>query len=162
MVNRKISLFWGAFVGVALLVFIAFLYLQPIESIEAQSSTPTNYLSGYAWSSNIGWIAFGSWPGRVIVGQPNPTVNNRKLSGYAWSSNIGWVRFDPPADPSLPSGYPSLPFPGVKLDNTNKNFMFKNNWMDNNKIQISCHFQINHRIRQTALDRGIVVSIHLS
>lgn len=46
-------------------------------------------LSGYAWSSNIGWIKFSG---------PTYGVNlddvTGDLSGHAWSSNIGWVKFN--------------------------------------------------------------------
>lgn len=46
-------------------------------------------LSGYAWSSNVGWIKF-SGP-TYGVNMDDVTGN---LSGYAWSSNIGWVKFN--------------------------------------------------------------------
>lgn len=43
-------------------------------------------LTGYAWSSNIGWISMKG---------PNygVTLNGNQFGGYAWSSNIGWVNF---------------------------------------------------------------------
>lgn len=44
--------------------------------------------SGYAWSSNIGWISFsGSGYGVTKDGAG-------LLSGYAWSSNVGWLSFN--------------------------------------------------------------------
>lgn len=46
-------------------------------------------LTGYAWSSNIGWISFDGTGYGVTV---DDTTGN--LSGYAWSSNIGWIKFD--------------------------------------------------------------------
>ncbi|HQT82918.1 MAG TPA: PKD domain-containing protein [Candidatus Paceibacterota bacterium] len=46
-------------------------------------------LSGYAWSSNTGWISF-SGPG---YGVSEDSVSGA-LSGYAWSSNIGWISFN--------------------------------------------------------------------
>lgn len=47
-----------------------------------------NNFSGYAWSSNIGWISF-SGPG---YGVAKDGVG--LLSGYAWSSNVGWLSFN--------------------------------------------------------------------
>lgn len=45
-------------------------------------------INGYAWSSNIGWIAFqGPFIG-VDVNQDTGDV-----TGYAWSSNIGFIKF---------------------------------------------------------------------
>lgn len=44
-------------------------------------------LTGYAWSSNIGWISMKG---------PNygVTLNGNQFGGYAWSHNIGWVNFN--------------------------------------------------------------------
>lgn len=48
----------------------------------------TGIFSGYAWSSNIGWIRFsGSGYGVTKDGAG-------LLSGYAWSSNVGWLSFN--------------------------------------------------------------------
>lgn len=52
-------------------------------------------LSGYAWSSNIGWISFnsanpGSGGGSYSV---KYDTSNNQLTDYAWSSNIGWISF---------------------------------------------------------------------
>lgn len=55
-------------------------------------------LSGFAWSSNIGWISFnctsdGSCPGGTGYGvNIDPTTGN--FSGYAWSDSIGWISFN--------------------------------------------------------------------
>ncbi|MEK7650253.1 MAG: hypothetical protein AAB364_00020 [Patescibacteria group bacterium] len=46
-------------------------------------------LTGYAWSSNIGWISMGNNGQNYGV-----ELNGNNLSGYAWSSNIGWVNFN--------------------------------------------------------------------
>lgn len=43
-------------------------------------------MSGYAWSSNIGWISFDGTNYGVGVDD-----NTGALSGYAWSPNIGWI-----------------------------------------------------------------------
>ncbi len=53
-------------------------------------------LSGYAWSSNIGWVSFScantSSCSTVNYGVSADASGN--LSGYAWSSNIGWISFN--------------------------------------------------------------------
>lgn len=49
----------------------------------------TRQISGYAWSSNVGWIKMnGSTYGVSVDDQTGV------MSGYAWSSNIGWIKFD--------------------------------------------------------------------
>ena len=48
--------------------------------------------SGYAWSSNIGWISISC----NDLNDVNYGVNvesNGNLNGYAWSSHIGWIDF---------------------------------------------------------------------
>ena len=59
-----------------------------LAAIPAYASTS---LSGYAWSSNIGWISFNSADGATI--QLATTTTTGTFSGYAWSSNIGWIQF---------------------------------------------------------------------
>lgn len=62
----------------------------------AYASTP---LSGWAWSSTIGWVSFnsadsGAGGGPYSVQLSTTTGSNvGTLSGYAWSPNIGWVQF---------------------------------------------------------------------
>lgn len=53
-------------------------------------------LSGYAWSSNIGWISFnsantGAGSGAAYSVDIATTTGN--FSGYAWSSGVGWISF---------------------------------------------------------------------
>jgi hypothetical protein len=76
---------------------------QPTDSSNPPPSAP-NDLSGWAWSSNIGWISFNSTDagtGNNGVGtSPNPYVvtvdpSTGAMDGYAWSSNIGWISFKP-------------------------------------------------------------------
>lgn len=64
-------------------------------------------LSGWAWSSNVGWISFnstdnGTGPGGVgkltticAIGYCVKMDTTGNLNGYAWSSNIGWISFSP-------------------------------------------------------------------
>lgn len=70
----------------------------PTRIAHAQSSTAG--LTGWAWSSNIGWISFsgtaadGSAYG---VSMNTTTPTSAPLSGYAWSDHIGWISFNVPA-----------------------------------------------------------------
>jgi len=69
-------------------------------SIFTHASTTDN-VTGYAWSSNIGWISFNnctdSKNATTCTGQ-NYGVKFDPVtgvgSGYAWSSNIGWISFN--------------------------------------------------------------------
>jgi hypothetical protein len=84
------------------------------------------HLSGFAWSSNIGWISFRNFnvPSATPYGVDVDLDNGGLLSGYAWSSNIGWISFGcgqdadntciDVDDPGFPSGTPS-PF-GPRLE----------------------------------------------
>ena len=92
-------------------------------------------VSGWAWSSNIGWISLNrlncdpdgnglAGPG-TPVGCPAdgtaipaygvtlaPVVDGvRNMTGYAWSSNIGWIDFNP-AGP-----FPAAPNHSARIDN---------------------------------------------
>lgn len=60
-------------------------------------------LTGWAWSSNIGWISFNSGNSGSGGGGPYKVEISTStsgssivgdLSGYAWSSNVGWVSFN--------------------------------------------------------------------
>jgi len=66
---------------------------QPPE----QGVTP-NSLSGYAWSSTIGWVSV------LGDGYAVSVEDNGKMSGYAWSSNIGWISFNTSDTTGCPSG----------------------------------------------------------
>jgi hypothetical protein len=92
-------------------------------------------VSGWAWSSNIGWISFNrlncdpdgdgfSGPPPIPVACPpvgtaipaygvtlEPTVaGTRNLTGFAWSSHVGWIHFDP-AGP-----FPAAPAHSARVD----------------------------------------------
>jgi hypothetical protein len=70
----------------------------------------TQYLSGYIWSANCGWIdtGDGSPDNSICYGNNTATdyglnmLNNQLdyyyLYGYAWSPNIGWINFDADLD----------------------------------------------------------------
>lgn len=69
-------------------------------ALVATAQAPDNnfHLSGYAWSSNIGWVSVDG----VTISK-----STGNFAGYGWSSNIGWVNFDPagtpPAAPATPA-----------------------------------------------------------
>ena len=84
-----------------------------------QNSGPTP-LSGWAWSSNVGWLSFnstdsGTGPGgsgvsSVAYGVTISTSTAQGCTpaaacfdGYAWSPNIGWVSFHPADITAAPS-----------------------------------------------------------
>jgi hypothetical protein len=68
-------------------------------------------VTGWAWSSNTGWISFSDTnPGegtgssyQVKVAKTSSTLGT--FNGYAWSSNIGWISFNA----GDVSGCPSAP-----------------------------------------------------
>ncbi len=64
------------------------------SSVRADSS---QNLSGYAWSSNIGWISFNC-TNDTSCATSNYGVNidpaTGNFSGNAWSNNIGWISFN--------------------------------------------------------------------
>ncbi len=61
----------------------------------AGGNSSTQYLSGYAWSSNIGWISLNC-NNDNSCGASNYYVTKNSdgtLTGYAWSNNVGWINF---------------------------------------------------------------------
>lgn len=62
-------------------------------------------LSGWAWSSNIGWISFNSNnTGSAIPYSVTIDPETKVLSGYAWSSSLGWLRFGSGLDGPIEGG----------------------------------------------------------
>lgn len=57
-------------------------------------------VSGFAWSSNVGWVSANCTDASPACSGTNYGLNvgagavTRTLSGYMWSSNIGWVTFN--------------------------------------------------------------------
>jgi hypothetical protein len=45
-------------------------------------------LTGFAWSTNTGWINFGPTNGGVTI---DPATGS--FVGFAWGENIGWINF---------------------------------------------------------------------
>jgi hypothetical protein len=85
------------------LYFVALVALIAIGSLvlvggrfAAHAQGPGGTLSGWAWSSNIGWLSFNSADTGAGGGPYGVSVDsNGDFSGYAWSPNIGWVSFGP-------------------------------------------------------------------
>lgn len=102
-------------------VYVVFLVLGWYNIADYAPSHATagtgDNLSGWAWSSNIGWISFNSRNCDAIpadgfvdtsppapVGCPAPGTpisnygvnvkNNGELEGYAWSDHAGWISFN--------------------------------------------------------------------
>lgn len=105
MVNSKKSiLLWLFFIVV---LFVGFLYFSPFSLFPSPVSGAAidYYLSGWLWSSNIGWVKLDGTNYKVAV-----DLDTGNLSDYAWSSNIGWVKFDPSGP------YPSTPYNSANID----------------------------------------------
>jgi hypothetical protein len=59
-----------------------------------------SYLTGWAWSDNIGWVSLncstGGPSGESICATSNYFLAlnaDNTITGYAWSENIGWIQF---------------------------------------------------------------------
>ncbi len=52
------------------------------------AASNTVSVTGWAWSSNIGWISFSGSTYGV-----KEDLSTGAIIGYAWSSNIGWLKF---------------------------------------------------------------------
>jgi hypothetical protein len=52
-------------------------------------------MSGWNWSSNIGWGSASSTQSGADGGGPYglQVVNSGNITGYIWTSNIGWIKF---------------------------------------------------------------------
>ncbi len=97
---------WGILLVAALLVLLAWTFSgqslfktaqMPSHSLTAAVTVPActggRLVYGWAWSSNIGWINFGSNNASRSYGVCYDDVA-KTFSGYAWSSNIGWLKLD--------------------------------------------------------------------
>jgi hypothetical protein len=81
---------------IAMVVLIAGVQQErwlPTSLVHADSS---QNVSGYAWSSNVGWISFNC-SNDNSCGTANYGLNidsNGNVSGNAWSSSVGWISFN--------------------------------------------------------------------
>lgn len=99
---KKIALYLVVLVGLVALLGVVTTFFGGKDSrpsVHAQivncKTGETSCLSGWAWSSNIGWVSFnsnddGATGGGIYDVALDATGN---LNGYAWSSNIGWIKF---------------------------------------------------------------------
>ena len=86
---------------------LAGVILNTYQATPAEAAAPF-YLTGWAWSSNTGWISLNCDTGGAYNSQThtnNDICNNsdykvqvgadrnHRLIGYAWSDNVGWIRF---------------------------------------------------------------------
>lgn len=85
--------------GVLILAVFYSFPLRLFQNIKV-SAASSDLSSGWAWSSNIGWISFNCTNEGVCstfnygVTVEQPSAGKKKLSGFAWSSNIGLVTFN--------------------------------------------------------------------
>lgn len=69
-----------------LFIFCLTCVLVPTSAVFASQTNGT--ISGYAWSSQIGWINFG-------VSGFAAAITDTALSGYAWNENTGRINLNP-------------------------------------------------------------------
>lgn len=71
-------------------------FREDIKYVRADSSDNS---TGYAWSSNFGWISFNCTNDTPECASSNYGVSvdpaTGDFSGYAWSPNAGWIDFAP-------------------------------------------------------------------
>jgi hypothetical protein len=106
--------------GVIAMVFLAGLGLTLIASTPVAHATApqsgatvsTVPLSGWAWSSNTGWISVNpsnsgtggvSWSQPVSISTTSDNATIGFFKGYAWSSVVGWISFNPSDVNNCPS-----------------------------------------------------------
>ncbi len=121
MNNKKTLLAILCLVALTMLVSAIGSIISPIakqDQTAAMAGMPSDAqkLTGWAWSSNIGWISFDG-TGYGVYKNPDGT-----LHGYAWANpadttdpanptnNIGWIKFDPASD------YPEAPNHGAQIE----------------------------------------------
>jgi hypothetical protein len=71
------------------LILSAALAIVLVLSFGAASAHAAN-VTGWAWSSNIGWIQFDTG----VASPVTIDTTTGSWAGYAWSSNIGWIDFN--------------------------------------------------------------------
>ena len=87
--KRKYILIFNLTIKFYIILFsLFFVALVALPSKVVFASAVDGTISGSAWSSQIGWINFGTTLG-------NARITNSTLSGYAWNENIGWINLNP-------------------------------------------------------------------
>ena len=94
-----------------------FFLKAPVTAAQS-SGCPAANVSGFAWSSNVGWIQMSgtAQDGSAYGVYMNPVGG--ALCGYAWSSNIGWVSFNIPTMANGCLSFPESPKVPAYLDAT--------------------------------------------
>lgn len=91
----------------SLTVFLVLGFTLMTPQQEVRASTQAHSLSGFAWSSTIGWVSM-SCANFGTCGQSNYSVYatgpDGALAGYAWSPSVGWISFNPSDTAGCPSG----------------------------------------------------------
>ncbi|MFM2357593.1 MAG: hypothetical protein RJA61_330, partial [Candidatus Parcubacteria bacterium] len=85
-----LSRYSGLFLVVATLVCSVFVFSPQAEAAEVP-------LTGWGWSSNIGWISFSSESDGATGGSAYSVKLNDQtgvISGFAWSNSVGWLSFN--------------------------------------------------------------------
>jgi len=102
MSNKNIK-YYSVFISILILIVSAVVTVSD-DNVNAANSQD---LTGWAWSSNVGWISFNCINENSCTNaQYNVAMaSGGALSGYAWNSNIGWISFNQ----SELSGCPSSP-----------------------------------------------------
>lgn len=96
--RQKLALL-GIGVISAVLVGSVWFFLAPYFS----DASPSDNVSGWAWSETIGWISFNSTNQGSGAGYGITVDGTGAISGYAWSEHAGWISFNDTA------GCPSSP-----------------------------------------------------
>jgi hypothetical protein len=108
--------FLGLLLLFILIISAGFIFTQQTRPVEAAGN---GNVSGYAWSSNIGWISFkgvttnGTYAVNFIPENATEDPDDGFFAGYAWSSNIGWIKFDP-SGPFVDGSGVALPDPSSR------------------------------------------------
>lgn len=81
-------------------------YLLSSGQAEQAEAASANSMTGYAWSSNIGWVSMNCSDGGTCGTNDYgvAVASNGLLSGYAWSPNVGWISFNTSDLSGCPSG----------------------------------------------------------
>jgi hypothetical protein len=127
--RNNFSVYATALLGVLLLALV--FRHGDAPQIPFAYADATQNVSGFAWSSNIGWISFNcldssgaSSPQQNTCAAANYGVNIDPLTGnftgFAWSSSIGYINFNPTNDPAAGGGGCTAS-PCAKLDLVTKN-----------------------------------------
>ncbi len=105
---KKHHLHWSSLVLFFLVLAAGLFYSASTPKPTQASHGGAHNLSGFAWSSNIGWVGFDADDVSIFP--------DGFFDGYAWSSNIGWIDLHPTVSASCPgiNCPPEAPFEAAK------------------------------------------------